>query len=490
MSVNYDREQFRTYLQDSGAVAALSGVFLKLYELKELRPKSSIKYIADHIGDDSPSLTEYEAMKDNLNAMGAVLAELKLNGKLNKTQEAAIEKLLTVSDKSVTDKRTVGPVIEARQSQLLLPGNEIKKSNKNDSQIRKIPNNSNYDKKIKEAINAVVNDAVCNSLLKNCLKTKSKLYDTYKAKQTEKDFVACIASGLDIHQSMIGVYAAVNDAYDNFSDLFDPIICEYHDFDKTKPHPALDWGDPKVFTDIDQKSTYIISTRIRCVRNVSGYSLVPKMDKNGLQKLSQEIKQAFDSAFTAGDLKGTWYDQANLNNETKKELIENGYILEFGDKFLESAGATKSWPDGRALWINDQKTFFVWINEEDHLRFISMEFGSNFTKIYERLIEAVNLLEKKLTFQTHTDFGFVTLCPTNLGNTIRASVMVTLPKLSSNLSKLETIVKKRNLEVRGSAGPNDTFEISNKRKLGLTEHDSVNELYEGLEEILKEEENS
>lgn len=31
------------------------------------------------------------------------------------------------------------------------------------------------------------------------------------------------------------------------------------------------------------------------------------------------------------------------------------------------------WPDGRGIFHNKEKTFLVWVNEEDHMRCISMQ---------------------------------------------------------------------------------------------------------------------
>jgi ATP:guanido phosphotransferase, C-terminal catalytic domain len=31
------------------------------------------------------------------------------------------------------------------------------------------------------------------------------------------------------------------------------------------------------------------------------------------------------------------------------------------------------WPDGRGIFHNKDKTFLVWVNEEDHMRCISMQ---------------------------------------------------------------------------------------------------------------------
>jgi creatine kinase len=36
-----------------------------------------------------------------------------------------------------------------------------------------------------------------------------------------------------------------------------------------------------------------------------------------------------------------------------------------------SSGVTRDWPDGRALYVSKDKNLFAWINQKDHLRFVS-----------------------------------------------------------------------------------------------------------------------
>ena len=44
---------------------------------------------------------------------------------------------------------------------------------------------------------------------------------------------------------------------------------------------------------------------------------------------------------------------------------------------LIAAGMEAHWPKGRGIFHNTEKTFLMWVNEEDHLRIISMEKGTN-----------------------------------------------------------------------------------------------------------------
>lgn len=44
-----------------------------------------------------------------------------------------------------------------------------------------------------------------------------------------------------------------------------------------------------------------------------------------------------------------------------------------GDRFLEACNLNCDWPNGRGIFHNKDKTFLVWVNEEDQLRIIAME---------------------------------------------------------------------------------------------------------------------
>lgn len=115
---------------------------------------------------------------------------------------------------------------------------------------------------------------------------------------------------------------------------------------------------------------------------------------------------------------------------------------------IQAANANHYWPTGRGIFHNANKTFLVWVNEEDHLRIISMQIGGNVREIYDRLIRGLNEIEKELEFENDARLGFLTFCPTNLGTTIRASVLIRIPKLLKNQTVLDEISKKYNLQVR------------------------------------------
>jgi len=74
-----------------------------------------------------------------------------------------------------------------------------------------------------------------------------------------------------------------------------------------------------------------------------------------------------------GELEGTYYALTSLTDEERKQLIEDHFLFKEGDRFLEACGLNRNWPEGRGIFHNKEKSFLVWVNEEDQLRIISMQ---------------------------------------------------------------------------------------------------------------------
>ncbi|XP_014243105.1 arginine kinase-like isoform X2 [Cimex lectularius] len=327
------------------------------------------------------------------------------------------------------------------------------------------------------------------SLLKKHL--SADVFNSLKGKKTSYNstLMDVIQSGTENLDSGIGVYAPDAEAYTVFAGLFDPVIEEYHGgFKKTDKHPAKDWGDPGSFGDLDPNGEFIISTRVRCGRSIEGYPFNPLLTKKNYLELEEMAKETFTSL--PEELKGVYYPLVGMSKPVQKKLIDDHFLFKEGDRFLKSANANRFWPEGRGIFHNKDKTFLVWVNEEDHLRIISMQKGGNVGQVYKRLVSAVECIGNCLPFSRNERLGFLTFCPTNLGTTIRASVLIKLPKLAADKSKLEEVAAKYNLQVRGSHGEHSEaksgmYDISNKRRLGLTEFNAVKEMNDGVAQLIK-----
>ncbi|XP_045477829.1 arginine kinase-like [Harmonia axyridis] len=327
------------------------------------------------------------------------------------------------------------------------------------------------------------------SLLKKYL--SQDVYNALKEEQTPtygSTLMDCIQSGLMNLDSGVGIYAPDPEAYTVFSPIFDAIIEDYHlGFSPNHTHPPLDWGDLTAFQNLDPENRYIISTRVRCGRSIEGYPFNPCMTEVHYKEIEQKMTDVFRGL--SSELPGTYRPLTKMMRCEQERLIEDHYLFKEGDRFLKAAKACQFWPVGRGIFMNKDKTFLTWVNEEDHLRMISMEPGGDLGNVYRRMILGVTAIQEQVNFARSDRFGFLTFCPTNLGTTIRASVHIKLPKLSSDKDKMKSVAEEHHLQVRGTRGEHTEseegiYDISNKRRLGLTEFEALKEMQDGILKLI------
>jgi len=179
----------------------------------------------------------------------------------------------------------------------------------------------------------------------------------------------------------------------------------------------------------------------------------------------------------------------------EEELRSNGNLFQEPDStLLLSSGCGRHWPDARGIFHNDAQNFFVWVNEEDQMRIVSMEKGDNISAIFKRFCDATEAVQKCLKeegydFMHNDHLGYILTCPSNLGTGLRAGAMVKVP-LFSKRADFKDILKKMRLQARGTAGVDSastggTWDISNSDRLGYSEVDLCNLFIEGLAQIIK-----
>ena len=152
---------------------------------------------------------------------------------------------------------------------------------------------------------------------------------------------------------------------------------------------------------------------------------------------------------------------------------------------------------GRGLFLSDDESVSIMINEEDHIRLQVIKPGLNFEDSYCIADKLDDTLDKKLSFAFDDNLGYLTQCPTNLGTGMRASVMLHLPalresgvmeKISSNLSKLGLVL--RGIYGEGTEPKADFYQLSNQVTLGLSEKASIKNLEDVTMQLISQERNA
>ncbi|WP_348245248.1 hypothetical protein, partial [Salmonella enterica] len=68
-----------------------------------------------------------------------------------------------------------------------------------------------------------------------------------------------------------------------------------------------------------------------------------------------------------GDLAGRYYKLSEMTEQDQQRLIDDHFLFDKPVSPLRPrAGMARDGPDARGIWHNYDKTFLIWINEEDH----------------------------------------------------------------------------------------------------------------------------
>ena len=330
----------------------------------------------------------------------------------------------------------------------------------------------------------------CKSML--CKYLTPETYEALRDKKTANGFTLeqVINSGVQNIDSGIGVYAGDKESYDLFGALFDPIIKEYHGFGKDDKHQSNLNPDDLDAPNPDPEGEFIVSTRIRVGRNMDNMPLGPAISKEQRETVESSVVAGLSTL--EGELEGEYYALLGMSKEVQDELIKDHFLFKEGDRFLDAVGLNRNWPEGRGIYHNKNKTFLVWVNEEDQLRIISMQQGGDIKEVFTRLVNAIKSIETKVPFSYSEHLGYITSCPTNLGTAMRASVHIALPNLAKDMQAFKAITDKFYLQIRGIHGEHSEsegsiYDISNRRRLGITEVQAVQDMYDGVVALIEAE---
>lgn len=301
-----------------------------------------------------------------------------------------------------------------------------------------------------------------------------------------------IAAGTKGKHYIIGATAGDESSYTTFAPLLDKIIESYHGFKPSDSHK----------TDLDINhlrggkldNEFVISTRIRSARNVAGYGLPPHMTKASRLDLESNLKEALNSL--SGELAVRYYGLEGMNEATRLKLIDDHFLFvkPKPGSLLNNSGADAHWPSARGIYHNNDKTFLVWVNEEDHMRVIAMEKGGDVRGVFARWLNGVNGVEKALQtrdkkFMHNSHLGYIATCPSNLGTGLRAGVHIKIPLLSKH-KDFNSIMDQLRLQPRGINGEHTesvggVYDLSNKARIGYTEVELVQTLIDGVEKVIE-----
>ncbi|MBN3297107.1 creatine kinase S-type, mitochondrial isoform X1 [Amia ocellicauda] len=334
----------------------------------------------------------------------------------------------------------------------------------------------------------------------NCMASSltPAIYARLRDKVTPNNWTVdqCIQTGVDNpgHPFIktVGMVAGDEESYEVFADLFDPVIKERHNgYDPRTMKHHTDLDSSKITSgQFDER--YVLSSRVRTGRSIRGLSLPPACSRSERREVERVTVQALSGL--KADLAGKYYRLSEMTDQEQQRLIDEHFLFDKPvSPLLIAAGMARDWPDARGIWHNFDKTFLIWINEEDHTRVISMEKGGNMKRVFERFCRGLKEVERLIKergweFMWNERLGYILTCPSNLGTGLRAGVHVRLPNLSKD-PRFSKILENLRLQKRGTGGVDtaavgDIFDISNNDRIGRSEVELVQMVIDGVNYLI------
>jgi protein arginine kinase len=228
-------------------------------------------------------------------------------------------------------------------------------------------------------------------------------------------------------------------------------------------------------------SEIVLTSRIRLARNIQNVNFPLLFSKEEADNVIQQVE---DSLLKQFNQELELLAMSELNTLEKRVLVE---------KHLISPQLADQSPNG-AVILSEDEELSIMINEEDHIRIQCIKPGLQIDEAFKEADSMDDLIEKKINYAYHTEMGYLTSCPTNIGTGLRASVMMHLPGmvLTQQMSRIIPAIQQLGLVVRGIYGEGsealgNIFQISNQITLGRSEKDIMEELKSVVMQLIEQE---
>lgn len=443
------RDEFRNYLETSGAITALTNVLIKLFEMPE-KPENSVQFICQNLGG--------AALEQEISELKLELAEAQ--------QQIQVLSSGRASNASKFRFSVTGP---EQNLEILTHG------------FDQLQQNEECTSLLKHYLTVTIIQELAHILVGAC---NSTLLD-------------CVQAGFYEQCTPVGILAAEPECYTAFAALFDPIIRHYHRYAKLEfEQPAVDWGDHSTLTNPDPEKAYIQKAQINCYRSLPNFPYFLKMDENHYVEVMETIRpyaQANGQANAYHELE-TIDDDLHGQLHSPNTLGEADFIFDKDEGSWESSKYSAHWPKGRAIYVGNEKDMAIRVNHKTHLQFGCVDTDGDLIAMYERMSNYGKNIEEHINCARDEKYGWLTPFPQYLGTAMEISALVKLHHLPKDECKFKDFLDTLHLKVaRIEPDDEDSIyycDLRNARCLGLTEIELMQEFCSGLAKVFEAERES
>merc|ERR1712127_653881 len=146
--------------------------------------------------------------------------------------------------------------------------------------------------------------------------------------------------------------------------------------------------------DVETLGLQPVAMRIRVDRNLENFPLSAAMTRKERCALENQLFKTFELLMATPEYGGRYYSitPGHPAFVEGQHVVYNQNITV--DANLTSAGIARDWPYGRGCYVSEDKSFIIWVGEEDHLRIMCTGKVTKLEKIFNRLKMALGMLSR------------------------------------------------------------------------------------------------
>ncbi len=223
----------------------------------------------------------------------------------------------------------------------------------------------------------------------------------------------------------------------------------------------------------NQLDNFVFTTRVRIARNIEGLNFPLTLSSKEKSIIDEKVFERIKEL--PCDIEKETIDEMGRDNTLiylSNHVITNEF-LKFGRTFVYEINGG---------WV-------ILLNEDDHIRILSIENGFNPRQIYRRISDVMDKIEEKIDFSYDEHYGYLTASILNVGTGLRISSIVNLYGLVA-MKKIEKFIETANKMGYSAVnllenGDSGLFMIYNIYSLGVSEEELLMEYEQFLIKVFQ-----
>ena len=226
----------------------------------------------------------------------------------------------------------------------------------------------------------------------------------------------------------------------------------------------------KWYMNTEDYDDVVVSSRAVLSRNLADFDFSCRLGNDEAIKLVDKIR-SFTQGLAGRECMEYYSCVFNKLPEAEQAvLVESGAVTQ----------ALRAKKQNTGLILSEDESVSIMINENDHLKIQSVRSGNNMREAFKVSDRIDNYFDCELRYAYSEKYGFLTSSTADVGTRLKVIYMLSLPALAMS-SKIQTIrdeVGKFGVSIDpivSESGKSSSlmFGISNRRTLGLSENDII-----------------